>query len=153
MKIIIPPHKKISTVVKNLKEIRQDALDMIELIEKNDFKEGVWKQAYALSHSQVSENPKTFFVINKTDPQIKKNFRKKIIINPVILEKAEEVFNKEACMSMPYRKSAKVKRYRKIKVIYYVPGWFGRLKKKVETCVGLKAFIFSHEIEHFNGHY
>lgn len=153
MKLIIPPHKKLSTPVKDYQEIRQDAQKMIELIEKNSFKEGIWKQAYALSHSQVSSDPKTFFVVNRTESYVKKHFKSKIIINPEIIEKSEEVFNREACMSMPYRKTEKVMRHNKIKVIYYVPGWFGRLRKKVETCLGLKAFIFSHEIEHFNGKY
>lgn len=152
-KVIIPPHNKISVPVASYKEIQKDVEEMIELIERNDFTEGIWKQAYALSHSQVSDEPKTFFVVNHTDPYIKKNFKSKVIINPEILEKEDEIYNREGCMSTPYRQTQKVKRFNKIKVSYYTIGWFGRLKKRVEIKTGLVAFIFLHEAEHFNGKY
>lgn len=153
IKIIIPPHEEKSFPVSSFKSIKEDSKAMIEAIEQNNFQQGVYESAYALTHSQVFYNPRTFFVVNNTIPYIKQVFKSNVIINPEIIEKGEEILHKEACMSMPYRKAEKAWRASTIKVVYYIPGWFGRLKKVVETCDGLKAMIFQHEIEHFHGKY
>ena len=150
MKIIIPPHHKKAEPVKVLAEIREEAEEMLKLIKEKSF-EGFWKNAYALSHPQVSEDPKSFFTVNMEDPYIQENFRSALIINPIILASEDARKEKEACMSSPWRKPWRVKRYHRITVEYWVPGWFGRLKKRREVCTGLKAQIFQHEISHFEG--
>lgn len=153
MKIIIPPHKKLSLPVQSWREIKQDALAMIARIEQGNFPDGRYREAFALSHSQVSVDPRCFFVVNWKQAEVKKQFRYNIIINPVILKKEDERVLKDACMSEPFKKPANKKRYALISVVYQTPGWFGRLKKIRQTFYGTAAFIFQHEEEHFNGVY
>ncbi len=71
----------------------------------------------------------------------------------------KEVMNtyevKEACMSFPYRNEKTVVRNFRIKVRYQIvgKGMFGRDKviTVTEWVEGLKAHIFQHEIQHFDG--
>lgn len=153
MEIIIPPHGKLSVPVLKWSEIKADALAMVRRIEAGKFEDGLWKEAYALSHSQISHFPKSFFVVNWKIAEVRKAFRYNIIINPEITSRDSFTLFEEACMSEPWRKPIKKKRYTLIKVTYWVPGWFGRLRKITETHVGLPAYIFQHELEHFRGTY
>ena len=153
MKLIIPPHYKTSVPVQKWSEIKADALAMVHRIEAGKFDGGLWKEAYALSHSQVSHFPRSFFVVNWKIAEVKKAFRYSIIINPEITRRDSFVLFEEACMSEPWRKPKKKKRYSLITVSYSVPGWFGCLKKITETHVGLPSYISQHELEHFRGIY
>lgn len=60
----------------------------------------------------------------------------------------------EGCMSFPLRKPKNVTRVFRVKVRYWYPvTWFGIqfLWRKTEYVEGLKAKIFQHEIQHFEG--
>ena len=71
----------------------------------------------------------------------------------------KEVMNtymvKEACMSFPWRKEKNMERNFRIKVRYQIveKGMFNRDKVTTVTewVEGLKAHIFQHEVQHFNG--
>lgn len=152
MKIIVPPHKKISEPVKSWKEIKNDAKEMVKSIRSDEFANKVWANAYAVSHSQVSEDPKMFFVVNRKMHGIKQKIKNDVIVNPVIIDKDEVVFNREGCMSKPFHGTKKISRYLNIVVKYKVPFlWFLRSKKS--SFRGLPAFVFQHEIDHFKGKY
>lgn len=153
MQVIIPPNSIFSTPVRRFSEIRQDAFAMIKMVEEGKFSVGLWKEAFALSHSQISLTPKQFFVVNWKEPQMRKFFKHQIIINPLIERRDSFELFKEGCMSMPYRLPVKKKRYALVTVTYWTPGWFGWLRKITETHTGLSAFVFQHELEHFRGVY
>jgi len=60
----------------------------------------------------------------------------------------------EGCMSFPQRKPKKVDRVFRVKVRYWYPVEFLGFKflwRKTEEVEGLKAQIFQHEIQHFEG--
>ncbi len=152
MKIILPAHNKPSSPVKNWKEIKEDAIELRKLILKGNFP-GHYKDAFAISHAQVSNKPKTFFVINEEIKKgsIKKAFSSWCIINLKIVKFSNLVSFEEACMSWPFRKPKKVNRMSIIKAKYQVPFWFGTLRKKTKTLTELSAFIAQHELEHSVG--
>lgn len=73
--------------------------------------------------------------------------RPEIYINPVIIEKSEEmVRNKEGCLSYP-KCSAWVKRHKSITVKYQDENGV----EKTESGSGLFAIMVQHEIDHLNG--
>jgi len=168
MKIIFPPLTSvISEPVKDWKEIKEDALKMVDMIQKDEFGNRIWKQAYAVSHAQVNpkncgkadplcpeycKHRKRFFVVNRKDEYIRREFKWDVIINPVIEYHEEKVSFEEGCMSNMYKGRYKTLRWRMIKVSFWVKGWFG-LKKRTRTFSGLAAYVFQHEIEHFDGIY
>lgn len=151
--IIIPPHKKISQPVKKWKEIKQDAKEMIENIRANQYANEFWREAFAISHCQVSEEPKRFFVVNRALPEVKKAFSHDVIINPEIVEMKEWSQNREGCMSKPWAGTKKMGRYKKIVIRYKVKSLFGFLRKKKKSFEELPAFMIQHELEHFEGKY
>lgn len=157
MKLLRPAHNIPSTKVRNWAEIKDEARALRELVLREDH-EGDYSRAYAISHCQVSENPKWFFVVNETlnDPKTDKNLAKIFgswcIINAEIVETDTPVEWKEACMSFPHRKPKNTKRFLNIKVRYQIPilgGWLmvWRTKRFSE----LPSFIFQHEQEHAIG--
>lgn len=139
--------KQTSQPVSNWAEIKADVKAMREMV-KSSFG-GRWKTAVALAHNQVSEDPKTFFVLN---PVFAKEYFLGIdvIINPEILEKDVRVINSEACMSHPLREEQKVHRYMHItvRIQYRVAGL---MMKKTMKLHGFPAFVVQHEMEHFKG--
>lgn len=144
---IIPLIYKKSKPVKSLEEIKADAEEMKKLID-NGFSHGNYSIAFALSHSEVNADPFDFFVVAQKliDDKV---FKDRIIINPKITEKDEKthISMPEACMSVPFRRPKKVKRYFKVKVEYQIED-NGKLKNKEEEIEGLKAQIFQHQICH-----
>ena len=56
----------------------------------------------------------------------------------------------EGCMSFPNRTEKNVERFFRIKVRYWY-NWHGIPMRRTEWVEGLKAHIFQHEIDHFNG--
>lgn len=94
--------------------------------------------AMALAHCQVDKtDPLRFFVMKDGS----------IFINPKIIERKGESWSMEGCMSFPYLDDKKVRRAEQIKVTYL------DLKGEEVTgeFTGLIAYIFQHEIDHFNG--
>jgi peptide deformylase len=155
MNIIRPPHHIMSQQVRSWKDIKDDAREMIALA-AGTFKEGNYEHCFALSHSQVSDHPKTFFVVNLENEEMKKLFSSAVIVNPCIVDAKDEIKHKEACMSRPHRQPSWRLRWNKITVKYWIPKTvFGItfLWPQKETCEGLKAFLFQHEMEHFEGIY
>lgn len=128
-------YKGISQVVEDVKVIAEDAARMVELCKLPLAR---YPSAYAISHCQIThEEPKRFFV----------TFNGERIINPEILERSGKCYSKEGCMTFPFRSIKKVRRWRKVKVKYQdMEG--KETEKEVED---LEAFIFQHEIDHFNG--
>jgi len=110
---------------------------------------GLWKEAFAISHCQVSEDPYKFFVIHKKAAKAFAGYE--IICNARILESSDPIAFKEACMSFPFRQEINTKRFSKIKVEFEVPGLFNNLETKTLDLEGIQAFIFQHEVDHSKG--
>lgn len=103
---------------------------------------GKFPHAYAIAHVQVEDSdPMRAFVTHLGD----------VIMNPEIIEQSEKVFHKEGCMTWPFRGIVKTRRFNVIKVKYEV---LKADKEEVENVEeelkGLDAFIFQHEIGHFD---
>jgi len=152
LEIILPAHHKHSQTVKNWKEISSDATEMRKMILANNFI-GHYSGGFALAHSQVSNDPKKFFVINEVvqDGILLKTFKHWCIINLKIIKFGHPVSFEEACLSFPFRKVKKVNRMAKIKVIYQIPSYFGTMRKKKKELIDIAAFICQHELAHFVG--
>ena len=162
MKIIRPYHHNPATKVENWEEIKDQALELREFIKNTKF-EGYYERAYALSHAYVSKKPKDFFVVNDNIPHemedgkkgrsdfLVKGFGHWCIINPKIIKKDVPVPFPDGCFFFPYRKPKKLERFYYIVVEYFIPFWFGKLRKKVAKLEGIPAFIVQHEIEHSLG--
>lgn len=145
---VISPHRIHSKKVKSFRQIKKDAREMVELVNQDNF-EGRYKSGFALAHCQVTKDPYRFFVIHR---EVKKGFGDDIIINPEVVKRTDKTHFREACLSYPFRTMTKVKRYNRVVVKYQVPSLFG-LKDKTKEFTGLQAFIFQHEIDHFNSIY
>lgn len=103
---------------------------------------GKFPSARAIAHAQVEQHkPLRFFVFSDG----------LAIVNPKILEASDPVIHKEGCYSFPFRDEKKVKRFNKI-VVSYVGVAKNGVEEVVERDVitGINAFIFQHEIDHFN---
>lgn len=151
MNIIRPAHNIVATKVKSWRSIKKEALELREFMKDIDKKvEGHYKSAYAISHAQVSSNPKDFFVIDESHEELLKLFGSWCIINLKVVKSSEEIHWDEACMSFPFRKPKNTYRMNKVTVKYRVPFlWFTRpVKRKFD---GLPAFICQHESDHANG--
>lgn len=151
MQIIRPCHNIPAEQVKNWKEIKKEALELRKFIKKPEV-EGYYKAAYAISHAQVSNKPKNFFVLSEVtaDRKLIKMFGSWCIINLKIVQFGDPVYWKEACMSFPFRIERRVDRMNKITVKYRVPFFFWS-RPVVRKFEGLPAFICQHETEHGAG--
>jgi peptide deformylase len=97
---IIKIHDNKGLPVASFREIRQDAEDLIAFLdERNGSFTGQYDTCFALHHCQVSEWPKSFFVIaekwivGSTEPgvQAKDLWPSRVIVNPKILEKPDTI--------------------------------------------------------------
>lgn len=165
MKIIRPAHNKVSFVVPNWKFMKYEAEQLREFIRKGKF-EGVYDNAFSLSHAYVSPAPLNFFVINEdltlpVGPEnnrkmvkgmLKKAFGSWCIINPKIISVNQDSLAswKEACMAFPLYNPKRMERYDEIRAEYYIPFLWGWRKVK-RKLTGIPAFIMQHEVEHCNG--
>jgi peptide deformylase len=144
---LIKLHYKKSKPVKSYKEIEADAEEMKKLID-GGFSGGNYSVAFALSHCEVNNDPFDFFVVSQklVDDKV---FKDRVIINPKITGKDEKMLISmtEACMSVPFRRPKKVKRYFKVNVEYQIANG-DKLKTKKEEAEGLKSQIFQHQIDH-----
>ena len=140
MKIILPPHNKISAPVSELTgQLKKDIEGMEELMRINKFTNG--RGGFAVAHCQVSQEPYRIFVAKETF------MAHSVVINPRIIEKSEPFTAIEGCLSYPFRPGVKVKRYYKIKVRYQ-DRYLNEHEREFE---GTAAQVFQHETEHFNG--
>ncbi len=144
---IIPIHNKISKAVGSYSEIKSEAEKMLDLVSRKDHI-GKWKEAVAISHCQVSEDPLAFFVVSEVAAGF---FGSKVIINARILEKSDPFQYKEACMSFPFRDAIKIRRYNWIKVVYFIPNENDELVYIEKEFMAFPAFIMQHEIAHSHG--
>lgn len=147
---IIPPHRVQSVKVDDWKQIKYDVQGIREMIVNQNY-EGNWKEAYSIHHSQVSERPFNFFVVNLNSVH---GLASDVIINPEIIErmKGTAETKKEGCMSYPFRPVVKVKRYDVIKVQYQVKRLFGF--KTVEMVINeVMAQVFQHDNDHAHAIY
>jgi len=158
---IVKPHYKISKPVKNWKEIKGQAEEMLKMFAPDYNWKGYYNKAFVIAHSEVTETPYSFFVVS---PEVVNEgmFEKQIIINPVITS-ALEVVDKEGiqipntkvydepCLQFAFRRPKPVKRYLEIAVHYQTVNWLGRLKDNVVTLNGIASQIFQHAVEHIEG--
>lgn len=152
MKILQPAQNKVVEKVKNLRSIKKEAEEFLDYVVNGKF-EGLHTGAYAISHAQVSENPKNYFVLNPAlnSGELIKTYGHWCIVNLRITKKEDPVSFKEGCMSFPYRKIRTTHRFNKITVEYQIPfaGLF--LIPKRKKLEGLYAFIAQHEVDHATG--
>jgi len=151
MQILLPAHHKKSSKVKNWKEIKAEASELRELVNGKS-SVGYYEASYAISHAQVSHEPKRYFVVNERagTGKLRKIFGGWCIVNPEIIRARDPVIHTEACMSFPFRKEKGVNRFLEIEVKYRVPVW-GFLFPKRKKFKDLPAFILAHEIQHMEG--
>lgn len=147
MKIIRPAHNLFSSKVKNWKEIKKEAWGLKAFLDAKKF-EGHWEDAFAISHAQVSAEPKCFFVLNK---KMYKTFGSWCIINLEILKKSDPCTYPEGCMSFMFRHEKRVDRFADIKVKYWIPLFNLFLIPKWKRFKDLPAFICGHEFDHSMG--
>ncbi len=163
---IVKNHYIPGAKVSNYSEISSKVAAMVAMLE-GGINKGEYSTGYALAHNQVEDKkPLAFFVMDSKYVGKDKMFEANAIINPDILESPEHIdIHKEdgtkdirkntyeveeGCFSFPFRQPKKVKRYYRIKVRYYIPGFFG-LKKVEKWIEGLAAHIFQHEEQHCRG--
>jgi peptide deformylase len=150
MHIIKPLTNKVSEKVKSWSQIKKEALELKEFMDAKKF-EGQWKDAWAISHCQVSNEPKSFFVVNK---KVEQKFGHWCIINLKIVKQTDPCLYPEACMSFMFRQPKKVKRFVKVTVTYSTP--FLNLflvprRRKFNGDKDIEAFIVQHESDHSHG--
>lgn len=147
---IIPIHYTPSLPVSNWIHIESEANEMSVLIRANP------NTMFALHHSQVSEKPFNFFVLddNLLLGEIEA-LGSRFIINPRIISSLEgtEKSVDEGCVSFPYRKQKKVERAMVVVVEYDIPdplspNGLAHKQKQVERII---AQIFQHEADHAEG--
>ena len=156
---IIPVHYKISKPVTNWKEISKEVEEVRRFIVRGKFK-GFYDKAFAIAHCQVSDTPYAFFVVA---PEVvkEKMLKDEVIINPEIIDcpvykkvSGIDMLNAidydEACMSFPFRKEKRIRRYDYIKVKYQIPTMFG-IKDVEQELYGIASQIFQHEYDHLQG--
>lgn len=134
-----------------MRQIEADAAAMRELLNAGKFT-GMWKEGFALSHSQVSEDPFRFFVLHDGAKEGFENYD--TIINAKVEKGSDKMPFKEACLSYPHRGVINTQRFASIEISCLVPvKKFFRLHlmKKILRLEGLAAFIAQHEIDHAQG--
>lgn len=152
MKIIQPAHNKISKRVKSYRSIKKEAVEILEYIKKGNF-EGNHSEAYAISQVQVSDDPKSYFILNPkiNKGELVKTFGHWCIVNLKIIKKEHECLFPEGCMSFPFREPKKVARYEEIVATYWTPFLGLFLIPRRKKLKDLYAFIAQHEYDHSLG--
>lgn len=155
MIIKTPKRNNQSRLVNDFETVKADAKAMTKVLltYRAPGKNGKGpNQHFALHHSQYSDSPYNFFVMNpllfgENENQIL------VVANPKIIEEiGDRKVVREACMSFPFRPDCKVRRYSKIKVTYQAPAEDGKTFEDREDVVeDMIAQIFQHEIEHARG--
>lgn len=139
----VEPHNIISALVeeKDIPRVLADA----KIMHKMCFMPvGMYNGGYAIAHQQITRKPLRFFVL-------KENF---IVVNPKIISKSDKIMSIEGCLSFPFNKEIPVKRHNNITVEYRTLSRTGELSElRTEALAGKVAFVFQHEIDHFNCKY
>jgi len=135
-KILRTKSQEISNITEDLIDF---AGDLLELMYEYDW---VW-----LAAPQIGKNIRMIAVTTwKQGKKWQELASEEIMINPIIIEKSEEmVKSEEACLSVP-NVIGTVKRYKNITVKYKNIEWFKK-KKKLKN---YNAFIVQHEIDHLD---
>lgn len=163
--IITPPTLIPAKPVENWQDIIPEALDILQGIRNKGFifPNSDYTDCFAIAQPQVSPNPLQYFVLNDGDnfDRVTKQFGGLVVINPVLIGKlrASRVWFKDACMSYPYSKPVKLKRYHEVRVSYdtikHVEGGFLTSPKleqvREKQLTGEAALVFLHELEHLRG--
>lgn len=138
MKEIIEPHK-----IKSREVIDADITRILE--DAESMKKYVGGHCVALAHSQIENNdPLRFFVTQSGE----------LIINPKITRHVNyTVDSNEGCMTYPDLEVTKKQRWHKIEVEYQTIVDKKLSEKMQIQLTGLRAFIFQHEINHFDAIY
>lgn len=138
MKKIIPPHQVKSREVTeaDIARVLEDAKTMQGIVG------GI---CVALAHSQIENNdPLRFFVTKNSE----------IIINPTITRHSGyTVDSEEGCMTYPERGGLIKQRWRRIEVEYQTIKDGKLTEVESNDLKALPAFIFQHEIDHFDAIY
>lgn len=152
---VIPIHYTPSMKVEDWLQIEDEAQAVAEFIDKREY--GEFKsEMFALHHSQVSEKPFNFFVLNPMwlTSEIEQ-LGSRFIINPTIITEMAEskMAVNEGCVSFPHRKERLVERYMVVIVKYAVPdntkaNGLTYHEKEVSRVL---AQIFQHECDHGKG--
>lgn len=118
--------------VSDLRKAKKVATDLIDTLEAT--------RGVGLAAIQINEHRRIIAV----RPNLEKNIT--VMINPVIIEKSEELVDSdEACLSLPGL-YGKVKRHKEITVTY-----FDINRNEITgTAYDLESFIIQHEIDHLN---
>lgn len=142
--------KKPSKIVENFTEIKADAYEMLDTLDKGIVRNGIRAGAVALSHCQISVQSFKFFVL---DRRFKDLFgKRRIIVNAKIVDQKDMVPFREGCLSFPDRPEAQTRRFRHIEVEYQVPDASGELgRPKRYKFSDFPAMILQHEIDHSEG--
>ena len=146
---IIKSHHILASQVSSWGEIKKEAKEIHELINKGNF-EGLHQEAVAIAHAQVSEEPKNFFVLHES---MERFFGTWCVVNLEITSVElgnTTILSYEGCMSFPDRKETYIKRCNIISVKYQVP-FLGFLKTKTARLEGLPSHIVQHEFDHERG--
>lgn len=152
LSIIRPAHNKPASLVTSWAQIKDEAKALREFVNHGKF-EGSYNKAYAISHAQVSDTPKHFFVVHK---EFEKLFGTWCIINQSLAPKKgqdacrEPVEWEEACISFGYRKPKRVERFNRIRVKYKIP-FLWTWRTMVKDLEEIPAFIVQHEAIHHSG--
>ena len=99
------------------------------------------RSALAIAHVQIEANDpiRAFMRVDGT-----------LFINPKIVDVEDPTTHLEGCMTWPYRDFKKVKRYGRVFVEGIRLSQKGKAVGFMEWFDGKEAFIFQHEIGHFN---
>lgn len=152
---VIPIHYTPSMKVEDWLQIEEQAQAVADFIDKREY--GPFKsEMFALHHSQVSEKPFNFFVLNPMWlPSEIEQLGSRFIVNPeIITELAEsKMAVSEGCVSFPHRKERLVERYMLAIVGYDVPDPTSAsgLKRHEKEVSRILAQIFQHECDHGKG--
>lgn len=148
---IIKPHSRGSHRVENWGQIKEEVAKLKKYIADGKFP-GKFGSAFAIHHSQVSEDPYNFFVFHPNLVNKRLFLKDRVIINAEVIDTSDvKKKDLEGCMSFPFRDLALKNRFRAVEVKYEVPGLFGKLKKKQGAWADLIARCFQHEIDHGKG--
>jgi len=150
LKYYVKPHNKISRDVekKDLKTLIKDANILYNLCFTRT---GFYNGGFAVAHQQINKkDPLRFFVTHKEE----------IIVNPVIVKHTKTtVDSQEGCLSFPDKRMITVQRWYKCVVRFQTLSYDEDKKEDIlsdfieKNLKGKDAFIYQHEIGHFDCDY
>ena len=142
--LYVSAHDNISEKVEehHIQRVINDAKNMLKLC---FMPVGTKAGGYAVAHQQITKKPLTFFVTKHGD----------IIINPKIIKHTNHtVDHEEGCLTFPNNLPVIVQRWHKCIVKFKTLNDEKELTNWIEKDVsGMEAYIFQHEIDHFNCKY